>query len=577
MKFIFLAGLLALSSADLVRKYQLPLCREEAVTTYKLHDPGSCSTNNESTRYIKGVTVYKPYNPIIHIPAVGCREIVDFHSCTKFFFGAESCRLLGTSYLPVSKSSCDKAARTHYTSYGSLFPKDDKTMSTKNTLHPSFHWPTSKTIRVVNYVLTVLTISKDISKEEYMHISLGKLDCDSLKQTCTSASWRVNFKEPVAKTCQIAKMSNMTLTLHPTTQGFLFQIAEANIVASVISECSNEASKCIKKSDGEKLICTLSGHIISIPESVNISTTREAEGELPATLRHIHSAIVANANRDLLNIKVLEKFIQESLCESARATIIALIGSQRFNPSEVLSFLLQKEVQAVFAAGTLRLLKCSTVEAILQPTLVTRGKVSDRPLFQAYVGTGAVLTSLRQGRFLSEKIATTLHKSRKKTFAFLNDALVFENNTLSETRPLIKRVTIKHLNLNETFYKINEEELHDDFVMSSTEEDMRDQQLKNLVELTRVEYQQKGVNIDDWLHEDHSIDSDFFSNIYNSIKETLWGHTESVLLRLSQAYTVIFTVVILLLLVQSAKSALSKRIERKHGPNENREVVETVC
>ena len=168
------------------------------------------------------------------------------------------------------------------------------------------------------------------------------------------------------------------------------------------------------------------------------------------------------------------------------------------------------------------------------------------------------MTSLRQGRFLSEKIATTLRKSRRKTFAFLNDALVFENNTLMENNTLInlniKRVTIKHLSLNETLYKVNEEELHDDFVMSSTEEDMRDEQLKNLDELTRIEYQQRGVNIDDWLHEDHSIDTDIFGNIFSMIKCILWGHTESVLLGLSQLYTLIFTVVIMLLLVQAPKS-----------------------
>ena len=148
---------------------------------------------------------------------------------------------------------------------------DDKTMSTENILKPSFRWPTSKRVKVFNFILTALTISKDISKEEFMHISLGKLQCDSIKQTCTSAGWRINFKEPTIKTCEtIPSVSNATLTLHPTTQGFLFQVAEANIVASVISKCPNETTKCIKRQDGEKLICTLSGHIISIPENVNI-------------------------------------------------------------------------------------------------------------------------------------------------------------------------------------------------------------------------------------------------------------------------------------------------------------------
>ena len=42
------------------------------------------------------------------------------------------------------------------------------------------------------------------------------------------------------------------------------------------------------------------------------------------------------------------------------------------------------------------------------------------------------------------------------------------------------------------------------------DEDLRDQQLKNLVELTRKEYQKKGFDIDDRITEDHAIDTGFF-------------------------------------------------------------------
>ena len=52
-------------------------------------------------------------------------------------------------------------------------------------------------------------------------------------------------------------------------------------------------------------------------------------------------------------------------------------------------------------------------EVYLQYTLEYEGRISDRPLFQAYVGLGTVMTSLRQGRFLSKRITTTASHAQK--------------------------------------------------------------------------------------------------------------------------------------------------------------------
>ena len=61
-------------------------------------------------------------------------------------------------------------------------------------------------------------------------------------------------------------------------------------------------------------------------------------------------------------------------------------------------------------------------EVYLQYTLEYEGRISDRPLFQTYVGLGTVMTSLRQGRFLSKRITTTASHAQKK---LLNSKLMF--------------------------------------------------------------------------------------------------------------------------------------------------------
>ena len=136
--------------------------------------------------------------------------------------------------------------------------------------------------------------------------------------------------------------------------------------------------------------------------------------EVPASLRYISKAISTVSNGGLLNIRLLEKHVRKATCEAARANVVALMGSQRNNPSEVLSLLLESEFQAVYTAGALRELRCSVVDAVLQPTLKYKGHVSNRPLFIAYVGTGVVLTLLRQGRYLSTRITNHIRSQQKE-------------------------------------------------------------------------------------------------------------------------------------------------------------------
>ena len=67
--------------------------------------------------------------------------------------------------------------------------------------------------------------------------------------------------------------------------------------------------------------------------------------------------------------------------------MVALMGTQRLNPSVVLSHILEEEVQAVFSMGTLKQLSCTNVQAVLKNSLIYKnGHVSNSPLFSAYLG-----------------------------------------------------------------------------------------------------------------------------------------------------------------------------------------------
>ena len=193
---------------------------------------------------------------------------------------------------------------------------------------------------------------------------------------------------------------------------------------------------------------------------------------------------------------------------------MALMASQRNNLSEVLSLLLEREVQAVYTAGALRELRCSILDALLQPTLKYKGHVSNRPLFIVYVGTGAVLTSLRQGRYLSTRITSAITPTKRKAFAFNNLLLIYVNDTVVEKKPALRKITLKILDLKEKLFQLDKENMSEDFEqVASSEEDITVQQLKNLITLTKKEYKSKGVNLYRWLSQSHTVDSNLFSEM----------------------------------------------------------------
>ena len=115
------------------RRHILPMCTTEIIRNYKLDMPGRCTPKKNVTR-IEGITIYKPHKVTVEIPAIACRKETIINECTYYFFGSQVCAETKRIFSVVDTKSCKLAAKTRYTTEGSLVPSNDKTLVTNNQL-----------------------------------------------------------------------------------------------------------------------------------------------------------------------------------------------------------------------------------------------------------------------------------------------------------------------------------------------------------------------------------------------------------------------------------------------------------
>ena len=220
--------------SEVTRKYTLLYCTNETVQNYKLSDPGKCDNQVNTTKRISPIKVYKPFNRVITLVGTACRRQTKVYNCVLFFFGSKSCTLVRTEYHLMETKECELAYERHYTSAGRLLPDGDKTMITRNILKPSYNWPTGKLIKVANFEMAVVDITKNIVTDEFHHIAMGRLSCKRKLKTCVSMNWRINYVDPQEKSCEmILKVENATLVIHRTSRGFLYDVKQTNMIASI--------------------------------------------------------------------------------------------------------------------------------------------------------------------------------------------------------------------------------------------------------------------------------------------------------------------------------------------------------
>lgn len=537
------------------RRYMLPMCTTEITRNYKLDIPGRCNPKENVTR-IDGITVYKPYKSTVEIPAIACRRETIINECTYYFFGSQVCVETKQIFSAVDPTLCRMAAETRYTTEGSLVPSNDKTLVTNNQLKPKYRYLSTLSIATNNFRLASLSITKDIVSEKLSHLTMGDLSCTGT--SCTAESWRIILLSNKTISCDtITSLRNKTLIIHSVSNGHLFEIEGSNIIANKLISCDKKTTQCIKLEQNERSFCTFSGHVLVVQKTTDISYSNFENEETAATAKQLGAAVSGVAHGSLLNINLLKNFFEMALCENARSILISLRGSQRLNPSEVLSLLLEREVQAVYSSGILSQIKCSMVEAYLQPTLMVNGRESDRPLFRVYTGLGTTLSSLRQNRYLSQKITFTASRSSSRMFEFKDRILLYNNSVLAETKPLVKKMSLKSLKIKEKLFTIDDQELLRDFQqLSSSQEEETNQQIRNLIYLEKQRYAAEGLDISGFLENADDTKSSVFVDIIDAFKSTIWSKTEDALDSLSRIYTIIASVVLIVFIVQVIKQYL---------------------
>ena len=127
-------------------------------------------------------------------------------------------------------------------------------------------------------------------------------------------------------------------------------------------------------------MCFLSGHVLKVSESASVFSAKSLLINISTKFKQPYAALATEANFKLLNVKLLQRVFENTLCKNLRASLASLLGCQKLYSSKALTLLLEKEANAVYSAGILRKMKCSTVGVKFKPSQKYYGRISDCPL-----------------------------------------------------------------------------------------------------------------------------------------------------------------------------------------------------
>ena len=196
----------------------------------------------------------------------------------------------------------------------------------------------------------------------------------------------------------------------------------------------------------------------------------------------------------------------------------------------MLSLLVGRRAQAVYSNGALYELDCQETNAVLQPSLEHKGKVARFPLFNAYLGSSTVVAQLTEEGYLTQNVAYSLHHTAKQAFILEGKFVVYENNTLTSERPALERIVIdKNLTIAAANFTYAEElTLLDLSTVSKPEEAVSNQALHNLIALSTRDFENRGMNIKQFIQKGHLLDDDALEGTLQA-KKSPWEMINSVM------------------------------------------------
>ena len=551
------------------RKYKFPLCTRKVTNRFLLEEPTPCASKQKNLKTLR-VNITPPLDHRVEQTAFVCRLKETTFECTEGFFGGTECRQVAEVFSSVQTKECLLIEQTHQAEEGTLKTTDENTLMTDNKLIPVFNWWSTNTIIVKNVILSYTSVLADISDGSISHALLEDLKCSESGQilSCENKEWRlVTSRVKVEKCKQPRTIVNALLEIFTLEKGELYRVSDANLVFTSLLRCEESVLKCLPTGK-ETTRCTPTGYAITLPETYSPASTSAESVQMPAKLRILESAIASSSLSSKLEFKLLKDQLNEMLCKNSRTTLVSLLAAQRSTPSAVLSLLLGRKTQAVYKNGAILELQCQMTNAVLQPSLVHKGKVARYPLFNSYLGSSTVVAQLTEEGYLSQNVQYSLHPTEKQAFILQGRFIVYKNNTLTSERPALEKIVIdKNLTIATSNFTYSEELTLFDLAEVSNEEDITSNQaLHNLIALSTKDFKNRGIHVGEFIKRGHLLDEDILEDTLQ-IRRSPWETVKSILHVTSVSWTAI-TMVGVSIIGLKLYFALRRRRKKMEGKAE---------
>ena len=73
------------------------------------------------------------------------------------------------------------------------------------------------------------------------------------------------------------------------------------------------------------------------------------------------------------------------------------------------------------------------------------------------------------------------------------------------------------------------------------------------------------VNLVRWLSQSHSVDSNLFLEMLESIAQSFWSKTETITDILTKVYTILTSLLMMIVIIQMCKDMIGRNFRKKEG------------
>jgi len=389
------------------------------LTQFSIPEADACTDGKvtQLTKTCRG-RLYNPTKMSVKIPVVACALVTTKWTGTEYFFGARTEKYSDAVYSPIDVARCQNAVNTKYDEeLGRLNADGDGNYVTKNVVEPTFHWPTRTVVSAQNLVIIETSITyNSIDKtlytplEELVHCAIAHGSCQTGKYSYIW-NWEENQVCPntlINGSKYQEKDHDVVLNYHYEDRSTELGLSHINIQDLGLTyfsqqQCPQITTTCFGDKEiicllnGDFLIleeCSSKGAIAFFKEKIHMKNFSAGNGGFTYDMPFMSTYYPADRHLYSLNFEhaLMADYARQQHDAMSRlecklsAVLTSLLRIvSKSHPSEVLSYLTQKEVGAVSVGDTLQLLSCTNVSATVVPSMIYNGTFLSRPLVSFFV------------------------------------------------------------------------------------------------------------------------------------------------------------------------------------------------